>query len=133
MRDEWSPDELILELTPNAIEVVLDLNVDAVYDLALDILEEVSGRYWWVAVRIVGAVTYAWDVMGPEGIFHGVDPERLSLAAWLDAMLLLLLRRIDPQQAPMFTARLEMPPEGEEVPEEEMEISAAQFMSMAGD
>lgn len=132
MRPDWVPDDIFLELIPGGLQVILKdvLDPDEARDLALDIVEEVSARHYWVAIRLISLLVSTWDVMGPEAIFNNVDAEKLSLAAWLDAMLVLLMRRIKDDQAPMFVAQLEMPPTGEEIPVEEMEISEHQFLSM---
>jgi hypothetical protein len=133
MSSGWSSDDLFIELMPNGVNLIMDGTIDPmdVDDLVLDILEEVSGRYWWVAIRLIGILMASWDVMGAEATFNHVDPEKLSLAAWLDAMLVLLMRCIKKEDLPMFVAQLEMPPAGEQVPVQDMEISESQFLSMA--
>jgi len=133
MRPDWSADDIFIELLPNGMELIMEgsLGPLVAQDLALELIEEVSARHWWIALRLIETIGVHWDVMGADAIFNGVDPERLSLAAWLDAMLVLLMRRISNEQQPMFVAQLEMPPAGEEIPEEEMEMSASQFLSMA--
>jgi hypothetical protein len=133
MQPNWTADDIFIELLPNGMELILDgsLGPLVTQDLALDLIEEVSARHWWIALRLIEVVSVHWDVIGPDAIFNGVDAEKLSLAAWLDAMLVLLMRRISNEQQPMFVAQLEMPPAGEEIPEEEMEMSASQFLSMA--
>jgi len=72
-------------------------------------------------------------VMGAEAVLHQLDPERLSFASWLDAMTLLLVRRLDPEKAPMLLAMIEKPPAGEEIAEEEFAMSESQFMALGGD
>jgi hypothetical protein len=58
----------------------------------------------------------------------------LSLAAWLDVMLVILIRCMDPKEVSMFVSRLELPPPSEMAAEqdrvEEMEMSVEQFLSM---
>ena len=132
MRPGWLPDDLFLELMPGGVEFVVNDTVDPFYaeDLVRAIIEEVSARHWWVALRLVDVVLSAWDVVGPDATFGHVDPERLSLAAWMDAMLVLVMQRIKEDQLPMFVAQLELPPPGEEVPEEDMMMSEGQFLSM---
>ena len=130
MEPTWMAEDILLKLLPGDQGALEDIDLDDLDNLGLDILEEVSGRHWWVADRLIQSLAASWDVLGAEAVLHQVDPERLSLAAWLDAMLLLTLRRIDPEQAPMFTARLEAPPPGEEMPEEEMAMSEGQFLSL---
>lgn len=138
MRSDWQLDDIFLELMPGGVELLVSGDLDPLDTdaLVMDILEEVSARRWWVTLRLIGILTDVWDVMGPEATFHHVDAEKLSLAAWLDAMLVLLMRRIKDDQTPMFVAQLEMPPVGLEGAVEEMaaelEMSESQFLSMTG-
>jgi hypothetical protein len=132
MRPDWTGDDIFIELMPDGVNFLLHkLDPLQTEELALRILEEASARHWWIAVRLTQALAGTWDVMGPEATFNHVDAEKLSLAAWLDAMLVLLMRRLSDENAPMFVAQLEMPPSGEEIPEEDMTISESQFLSMA--
>jgi hypothetical protein len=50
-----------------------------------DVLEEVSGRPWWITTRLCGSVRAHWDWVGGALALRGVDPMRLPLGAWLDA------------------------------------------------
>jgi hypothetical protein len=132
---DWTPDDLFLDLMPDGVRVLSsgELSPDDTVDMALDVIEEVSGRNWWVALNIIQAMVEVWDVMGAEAIFNNVDAQHISLAAWLDAMLVLLLRRTNPDQGPMLVAMLEKPPPGEELPEEDFEMSTSRFLSMGGE
>jgi hypothetical protein len=130
MRPSWSPDDVLIDLAGVDVDVVLGLEMDDTDDLVTDIFEEVTARHWWIANRIIQVALDSWDIMGPEAIFNGVDADKLSLAAWLDAMLVLVLRRIKDDSASMFVAQLELPPAGEVIPEEEMAMSEDQFLSM---
>lgn len=127
----WTPDDLLLDLVPNGVQVALRIEPEDVEPLVLALIEEASGRDWWVALRLVGAVQGGWSVLGPEMILQGVDPERLSLAAWLDAMTLLILRAMNKDDHAMFLSQVELPPvEVREQVAEEMEMSRDQFMSL---
>jgi hypothetical protein len=130
MRPDWGPDDLLIDLAGMEVDTLLSLDLVDADELVLDIFEEVTARHWWIGNRIIQVVQSSWDVMGPEAIFNGVDADKLSLAAWLDAMLVLLLRRMKDESAPMFVAQLELPPAGESIPEEEMAMSEGQFLSM---
>lgn len=135
MDAEFQFDDLFIELLPDGVNVLLDdwVAPEDMEGIGLAILEEASARHWWIALRLIGTLTDHWDVMGPEATFHNVDPNRLSLAAWLDSMLVLLMQRIQAEQQPMFVSRLEAPPAGEELPAEDFEMSAEQFMAMGSD
>lgn len=95
----------------------------------LDVITAVSGRPWWVAMRLIGTARGAWQTIGAEMIMK-VDAARISLSAWLDVALLLMMRNIDEQQATMFALQLEMPPPNVDVEEVEPEMAASSFMAM---
>lgn len=126
-------ERIILDLCPNGVDLLFDqtLEPEILYEGMLDLIEQVSGRYWWIALRLIGVVRSNWNVLGPEMFFQGIDPNYLSLSGWLDAMLVITMRAMDPKDVTMFVSQLEMPPKGEELEEEDMEMSAAQFLSMA--
>lgn len=119
------------DLVHNALfDSIIDL--EQLSDIALDIISEVCGRPWWIALRLIITVRESWHVIGAEMLLKGVDSERLSISGWLDVALLVLLRNIDPKEVAMFTAKLEQPPEDvdpESVPG--MEMAASDFMAMA--
>jgi hypothetical protein len=120
---------------PVAVEdLILDgkLGLDELEEAILGILEVVSARPWWVALRLVEMARTSWDVLGAELLLRGVDATKVSLAAWLDMALLVALRSMDPKDIQMFTSKLESPPPSAKVEEADMEISASQFMTMAG-
>lgn len=129
----WMAEDIMLTLVPGGQQLLNEMESPDLDDLALDILEQASARHWWIAERLINTLGAHWDTMGAEAVLHQVDPERLSLAAWLDAMLLLLIRRIEPDQVAMFTARLELPPPDEELDQDEMTMSPEQFMAMGSD
>lgn len=129
-RSDWIADDILMDLANVPPGDILEMDPLDIDDLAIEILEEVSARHWWVANRLIRVVMSTWDVMGPETMFHGVDAGKVSLAAWLDAVLVLLMRRINDDQASMFVMQLEAPPMGEELPSEEMEMSEGEFLSL---
>lgn len=104
--------------------------MDQFSKLTLDIVELASGRSWWVALRLIGAAVGSWDVIGAELILKQVDPERLSLAAWLDAALLVMLRNMEDKDITMFLLKLEAPPPEAQEEAEEMTMSREAFTSM---
>lgn len=102
-------------------------------DVAMDLVTTVGARPWWVTMRLIGAVKGSWETLGAEMFYRGIDPNRLSLSAWLDVTLLLMMRMMDPKDTTMFAMKLEMvPPEyADQVTEESMEIEPDAFLSMA--
>lgn len=107
------------------------VTLSQLHDLLLEVLDAVTGRPWWIALKLIAVVQAHWDLIGADLALQGVRTDTISIAAWLDVALLTILHNIDPEKATMFTSQLEMPPPGVTVKPEAMEITAAQFMSMA--
>lgn len=107
-----------------------DITVQDLYDICLDIISQVSARRWWIAMRLIYIARDSWDNLGAEMILSGVDPDRISLSAWLDAFTALMLKLMEPSKITMFTMQLEAPPVGEEESPRELEMSADAFLSM---
>jgi hypothetical protein len=107
-----------------------DMDLEEVYDTAFDIIATVSGRKWWVAMRLIQVARGSWDSIGGDMV-RKADAERLSLAGWLDVLFIHLVRNIDDAKRTMFLMKLELPPEGWGDAQEELEMSADTFMSMA--
>lgn len=110
------------------------ITVEQLDELVLEIVSTVAARPWYVAVRIIAVAKQIWDTHGLGGrlVTEGVDASRLSLSAWLDAVLYVLAQMVAPKDLAMFYAHLEMPPTGmATTPEpEEMEMSRDAFMSL---
>lgn len=106
------------------------LPLDILHETVLDVIGTVSGRTWYVALRIIAAAAGSWDALGGELVLKHVDASRLSLAAWIDAVYLILWRSMDQSQLMMFQSKLEAPPEGFEDDEPEQLMTAEQFMGM---
>lgn len=132
MQEHPDLEAILTELCPNGMGLLFDedLEEQELWDILLDVIEQASGRHWWIAMRLINVVRGSWNVLGAEMFYRGIDPNTLSLAAWLDAMLLVIIRAMDPKDVTMFTMKLEMVPAGEEPDEEEMEMSTEQFLSM---
>ena len=124
-------------LSPEDEDVVDDLlmtgqlNVEEYEDILLSVIETVSARNWWVAFRLIEMARTSWDVLGAEMALRAVDATKISLSAWLDVLLLLTLRNMDPDKVQMFTMKLEAPPPEAEA-DAEPQMSVSDFMSMAG-
>lgn len=125
-------------LDEDGVEVVEDLIIDGTLDLeefqelVLSVIEVASARPWWVTLRLVEAARGSWDILGGEMGLRGVDPTRLSLSAWLDVLLLIIIRSMDQKDVQMFTLKLEAPPpQAQQDAEQSMEMPAAAFLAMA--
>ena len=108
-----------------------ELELDEYEDIILSIIETVSARSWWVTIKLVETARTSWDVVGAELALKGMNPTQVSLSSWLDALLLTIIRSMDPKDVTMWCMRLEAPPPDVAGDESEMEMGASQFMSMA--
>ena len=132
MTEDATVEDVFLELVPEGIQLLLE--DDDSWDmaaLAQDIIELASGRRWYIAMRLITVMRANWNVVGATMLMKGVDANTLSLSGWLDVALLMVLQHMEQKDVAMFVAQLEIPPEGEETPEEEMVMSAEAFMAMA--
>lgn len=136
MDEQPDLDRILVDLCPRGLELLFNQAVepDALYRGILGLIEVVSARKWWITLRLISVVRQNWHVLGPEMIMAGIDPSVLSLAAWLDTMMVLTLRSMEPKETGLFVSRLEMPPPSEVKTEmerlEEFEMSREQFLSM---
>lgn len=125
-------------LSPDGVdwveEQILDGNLGLAefQELVFQIIETVSARKWWVTLRLVDVARRSWDVVGSEMLIRGIDPARISLSAWLDVLLITVLKNMDPKDVTMFNLRLEAAPDQEQGPEE-MEMSRSAFMALGGE
>lgn len=133
MDDRSMFEDLFLELIPTGPSLLLDKRLaDELESLSKDIIELASGRKWYIAMRMIVLMRANWNVLGATMLRKGVDASSISLSGWLDVALLVTLEHIEKDNMPMFLAQLELPPEGEGPPEEEMEMTGEQFLSLMG-
>jgi hypothetical protein len=137
MTDELDPDDVFPGLLTfsdaSAVEDLLasgDIKLEEMYDTVRDIIATATARQWWVGLRLILVARDSWNNVGAQLILQHVDAAQLSLAAWLDTVLLTVLNSMDPKDVAMFTMQLEAPPEGEELAVEDMEMSSDAFLSM---
>lgn len=108
------------------------LGLGEFHELVLSIIEVASARPWWVTLRLIEAARGSWDILGGEMGLRGVDATRLSLSAWLDILLLTIIRSMEQKDVQMFTLKLEAPPpQAQQDAEQSMEMPAAAFLAMA--
>lgn len=106
------------------------MDLEEFYNLGLEAIGEISGRPWWVALRLIYVAQQSWDALGGE-MAEKADAGRLSLSAWLDILFLLVVRNIDDAKRTMFLMKLELAPEGWGPDPEELEMSADAFLALA--
>lgn len=134
MEEELDLEDVFPGLTGREDEVfdlVLDglTTMDAIELSALEVVSAVSGRPWWVAMKLIGAARGSWQILG-AALIQKVDPSVVSLSAWLDVLLLEIMDRMKPEQAQMFALRLEVPPPELAEDAEEPEMDASAFMAL---
>ncbi len=135
MAEQLDLDVLIEDLIPDLMERVCDLDImlgDA-YEGCLNLIACVTARPWWVALRLAVVARQSWHILGPKLIEQGADPNYLSLAAWMDVLLVTILNSMEPKDTTMFIMRLEAPPPNVQVEEKDMEMDRGAFVSMGMD
>lgn len=126
-------DEIIMTMVVNGESLLFDESIGGeLENVMLDVISLVSGRPWWQALRMIAVAVNNWNVLGGEMLYRGIIPDQVSLSQWLDVLLLVTIRSMDPKDVTMFTLQLENPPvEVVDSVAEEMEMSRDQFLSMA--
>jgi hypothetical protein len=125
-------------LAPGADELVDDLlysgqlDLDQLYQIVLDVITTVTGRPWWISMRLItGAMTH-WGLIGSKLVMAGVDADKISLSAWLDAVFMITIEGTPEDQLTMFFSQLEFPPPGFE-PQQEIMMDRGAFMDAMAD
>lgn len=138
MLESFGPEDvlpgLLMDTEQDQVEQFLHsgvLGVRELWELGLEVISQVTGRPWYVALRLVLVAKDAWDAIGGEMAAVRSDA---SIAAWLDILFTHLVRNIEDSKRTMFLMKLELVPEGwGKEPEKQMEMSADAFLAMAGD
>lgn len=133
MEDPVDLDHVIRTMLPEGPELLFDESIgDELSEGCLAVISAVSGRPWWQTLRMISVAVAHWNVLGAEMLYRGFLPDQVSLSAWLDVLLLVTIRAMDPKDVTMFTLQLEQPPvdviDAEEV--EEMTMSRDAFLAM---
>jgi hypothetical protein len=125
-------DGLLLDWLPQLEDLVAEqvIDLEEMYDSLLTILATVAARPWWVTLRLVVIANRSWDLLGPKLMSQGIDANSISLSAWLDALLLIILENTDPKQVTMFTMQLEAVPVTVQAEQDELEMDRSAFLSL---
>lgn len=59
-----------------------------------ELLEEISGRRWWITVRLSRVLRMNWEIIGGLLASQGVVPTGVSLSYWLDGAYMTLLNHL---------------------------------------
>ena len=138
MQAEPDLDTLITEVTPDLEDLVYDeaIRLDQVYDAILEVISCVAARPWWITLRLISIARHQWDILGPELLARGADPNVQSLSGWLDVLLVAIYGAMDPKKTTMFTMQLEALPSHMKQDSkdvfDEMEMDPGAFLSLGG-
>jgi hypothetical protein len=126
----------------DAEERVADLLLDGTVTAELiamrsrELLTAAAGRPWWEADRLIRSSGESWHIIGGELTRLGVDLNRVSLAAALNAIYVICVRTMDEKERNKFDIDLRLPPIGVEgvKPEEMYDARAAEsaFAALMG-
>lgn len=86
------------------------LTYDDLERAAHEAIGHASGRSWWQAVRLTGWADDRTGEMYGNLILRGVDPSRVTFAAWCAAMLALVMRGRDEKERQKIEFDLMIPP-----------------------
>lgn len=120
-------------LAPGGFELVDELlytdllDVESLQRLILEIISTVTGRPWWIAMRLISNSVHNWGIVGSKLILAGVDAGHVSLSAWLDAAFMIIVEGTPEDKLTMFYSQLEFPPPGFE-PQEEIATDRQAFL-----
>jgi hypothetical protein len=122
----------LLDLIPELDELVIqgDVSIDEVNDMVLGMITVASGREWWITLRLLGVAMKYWDSVGPQMVTK-IDPEKVSLAAWMMVLQSTLINSLDPESVSMFVAQVQAPPFGAAPTTQRKELTAKEFMALA--
>lgn len=122
LAEDFLPEAVFPRLCgPEAVMAVYDGILEGAVDeteiseAVTDILEAVSGRRWWITLRLARVAREHWDTVGGALTLAGIRPDQVSLGAWMDAAYALMIERManaDPKAAAQFTQTLVAPPPG---------------------
>lgn len=135
MRDDFSTDDMFWALgVATALDEALysgALSFEDYAAMALDVISTAAGRPWYMAIRLIASVMQSWDVIGSELTLRGINAAVISLSAWLDVVLIVMLKFMKKEDVALFSMKLTAPPPGTDPTE--MEMSADDFQAlMAG-
>lgn len=98
-----------------------DITVEVLVTRSRELLTAAAGRPWWEADRLIRSSGESWHIIGGELTRLGVDLEKVSLAAALNAIYVICVRTMDEKERNKFDIDLRLPPIGVEgVKTEEM-------------
>lgn len=111
------------EITPQELE-----------DKTLELISTVSGRPWYVAMRMIQLAQASWSVLGTTLLLHGIDAGKVSLSSWLDGLWYAIFSSVKKEERTKLAMLIEAMPaalqNNSEDVFESMEMTADQFTSL---
>jgi hypothetical protein len=88
-------------------------SIDEWKQLLWGIIEVVSGRRWWQAMNLINSMKEPgnWESVFGHLLLRGIDVERVSLAAWLDATYALVTENMEKDDRIKFQLAIDTVPE----------------------
>lgn len=98
-------------------------------------VEAAGGRRWWIAERLIATATNEefWPALHGNLVLHGVDLDRVSLGAVLNALYVLMVQNMKEDKRHQFDAQLEAPPPEAIVAEWDDGAAEEDFMAALGE
>lgn len=119
-------EETVLDLLLNG-----DIDAELIAQRSRELLAVVGGRPWWEADRLIRSAGAHWDVIGGELARLGVNLDKISLAAVLNAIYAICTRTMDEKQRNKFDIELRMPPLGVDVEElYDQQVAESAFLAL---
>jgi hypothetical protein len=100
--------------------------IEEAVKFSLQVITSVSGYDYWVTLRAVSALRSSWLQVGGALVRAGMDPEKLSIGAYLSGMFSFLTENMQPKKTTEFFDALRAPPENETEAIVEAEIDDGQ-------
>jgi hypothetical protein len=94
-----------------------------------DVVEVAAGRPWWVVLNYLNLIQGFWSRFHGRILLSGLDPERVSFGAYLDAAHYSFIEGRDEQGIQKIINFLETPPPGYEI-ELDQETESETFLAM---
>lgn len=111
-----------------------DISPQELEQKTLELISTVSGRPWYVAMRMVSLAQAHWSVLGTTLLLHGIHADRVSLSSWLDGLWYAIFSNIKKEERTKLALLIEAKPvklqRNSEDVFESMEMTTDQFTNL---
>lgn len=128
----WCEEE---EAASEITEMLLDgvITEEELSKITFEVVTAVGGRqYWWIFNLLGNAMgnNANWAILNGHMVMRGLDPDRVSLAAWIDALYSTCISHMhDQDQRIQFDTAIEAIPPGAVMDEEEEGVEFLAIMA----